>query len=46
MRFMQALGVVRKDKGFTVITKKTSAPTKPKEAFLKSEHSGARSARR
>merc|ERR1712000_585643 len=36
----------RKDKGFTVITKKTSAPTKPKEAFIKHEHSGSRPARR
>ena len=43
---LQALGVVRKDKGFTVITKKTSAPTKPKEAFIKHEHSGSRPARR
>merc|ERR1712000_174960 len=42
----KALGVVRKDKGFTVITKKTSAPTKPKEAFIKHEHSGSRPARR
>ncbi|KFH43135.1 60S ribosomal protein-like protein [Hapsidospora chrysogenum ATCC 11550] len=42
----KAIGIVRKDKGFTVITKKPSAPTKPKEAFLKSEHSGAKSSRR
>merc|ERR1712072_1630924 len=36
----KAIGVVRNEKGFTVITKKPSAPTKPKEAFLKSEPSG------
>ncbi len=43
---VQAIGVVRKDKGFTVISKKTSAATQPKKAFIKSEHSGAKSSRR
>merc|ERR1712000_257747 len=42
----KAIGVVRNEKGFTVITKKPSAPTKPKEAFLKSEHSGNNSSRK
>lgn len=43
---LQALGIVRKDKGFTVISKKTSVGTKPKQAFVKTEHGGAKSARR
>lgn len=43
---VQAIGVVRNEKGFTVITKKPSAPTKPNEAFIKSEHSGAKSSRK
>ncbi|VUC23301.1 unnamed protein product [Clonostachys rosea] len=42
----KAVGIVRNEKGFTVITKKASAPTKPKESFLKSEHSGAKSSRK
>merc|ERR1712000_364987 len=42
----KAIGIVRNEKGFTVITKKPSAPTKPKEAFLKSEHSGNNSSRK
>ncbi|KAL6850890.1 hypothetical protein ACO1O0_008016 [Amphichorda felina] len=42
----KAVGIVRNEKGFTVITKKPSAPTKPKETFIKSEHSGAKSSRK
>ncbi|KAF4120271.1 large subunit ribosomal protein L28e [Geosmithia morbida] len=42
----KALGIVRNDKGYTVITKKPTAPTKPKETFIKSQVSGAKSSRK
>lgn len=45
-RVQQALGIVRNEKGYTVITKKPTAPTKPKEAFIKSEVSSNKSSRK
>ncbi|KAI9897584.1 hypothetical protein N3K66_007440 [Trichothecium roseum] len=42
----KAIGIVSTDKGFTVITKKPAVGNKPKEAFIKSEHSGRKSSRK
>jgi large subunit ribosomal protein L28e len=42
----KAIGVVAGEKGFTVITKKPADASKPKSAFIKSEHSGAKSSRK
>ena len=43
---IQAIGVVPTEKGYTVITKKPGVPNKPKEAIIKSEHSGRKSSRK